>query len=153
MQYGSILLTGPSAPHPVLLDPVGTGLAAKAVVREEEQMSTVPGIPQAEFDTRLRRLQSRMSESDLDVLVVHSDEAEFANVRYLSNFWPIWENAGVIRSLDAASGPCGIAGEFGQREDHNAANVRGLSRSSTGRQQPPSSGGIGRAAPSPQPQC
>jgi hypothetical protein len=34
----------------------------------------------------------------LDVLLVNSNEADFANVRYFSGFWPLFEMAGVAIS-------------------------------------------------------
>ncbi|MBZ0302750.1 MAG: M24 family metallopeptidase [Anaerolineae bacterium] len=37
-----------------------------------------------------------MAETDLDLLLVNSNEADFANVRYFSNYWPVFETAGVL---------------------------------------------------------
>jgi Xaa-Pro aminopeptidase len=53
-------------------------------------------IPDSEFAARLAKVQQRVKAEGLDALVVHSHEADFANVRYLSNYWPIFETAGVI---------------------------------------------------------
>ena len=53
-------------------------------------------IPQEEFVSRIRRLQTEMEKAELDVVLVHSNEADFANVRYLSDYWPIFEQAGVL---------------------------------------------------------
>jgi Xaa-Pro aminopeptidase len=53
-------------------------------------------IPESEFAARLSKVQQRVQAEGLDALVVHSHEADFANVRYLSNYWPIFETAGVI---------------------------------------------------------
>ncbi|MFO7946323.1 MAG: Xaa-Pro peptidase family protein [Armatimonadota bacterium] len=52
-------------------------------------------IPQAEFEQRWRTLQAKMEEEDLDVLIAHGHEADPANVRYLSNYWPLFETGGV----------------------------------------------------------
>ncbi len=56
----------------------------------------VPTIPDEEFAERIRRVQQALREEGLDALLVHSDEADFANVRYLSDYWPIFETAGVL---------------------------------------------------------
>ncbi len=53
-------------------------------------------IPDSEFAARLSKVQQRVQAEGLDALIVHSHEADFANVRYLSNYWPIFETAGVI---------------------------------------------------------
>ena len=53
-------------------------------------------IPDVEFRTRCQRVQDGVRAKGLDVLVVHSNEADFANVRYLSDYWPIFESGGVI---------------------------------------------------------
>jgi len=57
-------------------------------------------IPEQEFKDRIRRLQQEMNLRGLDAIVVHSNEADFANVRYLSDFWPAFESAGVIIPRD-----------------------------------------------------
>ena len=46
--------------------------------------------------SRKRRRWSK--QRGLDVLVVNSNEADYANVRYFSNFWPLFETAGVAIS-------------------------------------------------------
>ncbi|MBC7288641.1 MAG: aminopeptidase P family N-terminal domain-containing protein, partial [Armatimonadetes bacterium] len=52
---------------------------------------TIPTIPAEEFASRIARVQQRLNEEGLDALLVHSDEADFANVRYLSDYWPMFE--------------------------------------------------------------
>ena len=56
----------------------------------------MPVISDEEFALRLERAQEAVRAEGLDALVVHSNEADFANVRYLSNYWPIFETAGVL---------------------------------------------------------
>jgi Xaa-Pro aminopeptidase len=56
----------------------------------------MPSIPDEEYLQRLRRAQALVRERALDVLLVNSNEAEFANVRYFSDYWPIFEIAGVV---------------------------------------------------------
>jgi len=53
-------------------------------------------IPASEFEERQKRAQQRVAEAGLDAVIVHSNEADFANVRYLSDYWPAFESAGVI---------------------------------------------------------
>jgi len=53
-------------------------------------------IPESEFAARVQRVQEEVRARGLDALLVHADEADLANVRYLSNYWPIFETAGVL---------------------------------------------------------
>lgn len=58
-------------------------------------MASRPSIPKAEFAARWATLQAKMAEADLDVLIAHGHEADPANVRYLSDYWPLFETGGV----------------------------------------------------------
>ena len=58
-------------------------------------MARPKAIPQTEFEQRWRTLQAKMKERKLDVLITHGDEADPANVRYLSDYWPLFETGGV----------------------------------------------------------
>jgi len=53
-------------------------------------------IPAEEYKKRLARAQELLAETGLDVLLINSNEADFANVRYFSNYWPIFETAGIV---------------------------------------------------------
>lgn len=55
-------------------------------------------IPEHEYQERIRKAAALAGERGLDVLVVNSNEADYANVRYFSNFWPLFETAGVAIS-------------------------------------------------------
>ena len=57
-------------------------------------------IPSWEFEERIRRVQRELDSRGLDAVVIHSNEADFANVRYLSDFWPAFESAGVVVPRD-----------------------------------------------------
>lgn len=61
-------------------------------------------IPKSEFQKRWAAAQAKMAEMDLDVLIAHGDEADHSNVRYLSDYWPLFETGGVAlgRSGDPA---------------------------------------------------
>jgi hypothetical protein len=58
-------------------------------------ISMVSEIPPWEFEERIRRVQRELGSRGLDAVIVHSNEADFANVRYLSDYWPAFESAGV----------------------------------------------------------
>ena len=53
-------------------------------------------IPESEFQERIGKIQEKLVENNYDAYLVHSNEADHANVRYLSDHWPIFETAGVI---------------------------------------------------------
>ncbi|HOQ68240.1 MAG TPA: Xaa-Pro peptidase family protein [Candidatus Atribacteria bacterium] len=53
-------------------------------------------IPESEFQERIEKIQEKLVENNYDAYLVHSNEADQANVRYLSDHWPIFETAGVI---------------------------------------------------------
>jgi Xaa-Pro aminopeptidase len=53
-------------------------------------------LPDAEFEGRIRAIQQKLIEHEYDAYLVHCNEADQANVRYLSDHWPIFETAGVI---------------------------------------------------------
>ncbi|NJL31210.1 MAG: aminopeptidase P family protein [Phycisphaerales bacterium] len=57
---------------------------------------TMPSIPNQEYAKRIIKAQELIRARGLDVLLVNSNEAEFANVRYFSSYWPIFEIAGVV---------------------------------------------------------
>jgi len=59
-------------------------------------MKTPPRISDREFQQRLARTQKLVRDAGLDAWIAHSNEADFANVRYLSDYWPIFESAGVL---------------------------------------------------------
>ncbi|HEY3397524.1 MAG TPA: M24 family metallopeptidase [Armatimonadota bacterium] len=48
-------------------------------------------IPPAEFRQRLAAIQERLAAENLDGLLVYGDEYRKENLRYVSNYWPIFE--------------------------------------------------------------
>ncbi len=48
-------------------------------------------IPKCEFEERIRRIQAEMAASRLDAILVYGDEYRKENLRYVTNFWPIFE--------------------------------------------------------------
>lgn len=61
-------------------------------------------IPDYEYKERIARAAKLVREKGLDVMVVASTESDYANARYFSGFWPLFERAGVAISAtgDAA---------------------------------------------------
>ncbi len=55
-----------------------------------------PMIPDCDYESRVARLQKEMAAADLDVLITYSSESEAASSRYLADFWPFFDFAGVI---------------------------------------------------------
>ena len=52
-------------------------------------------IPDYEYKERVQRCASILRRENLDVLIVNGNEADYANPRYFSGFWPLFERAGV----------------------------------------------------------
>lgn len=59
-------------------------------------------IPDSDFAHRIARLQAEMAKSNLDVLVTYSSESEPASSRYLADFWPFFDFAGVVVPREGA---------------------------------------------------
>jgi len=53
-------------------------------------------IPDAEYRQRMRRFQHHIRAAGLDAALVHANECDCANVRYLAAYWPAFESAGVF---------------------------------------------------------
>ena len=52
-------------------------------------------IPDHEYKERVQRAAAILQREKLDVLIVNGNEADYANPRYFSGFWPLFERAGV----------------------------------------------------------
>ena len=57
-------------------------------------------IPDWEYKERIARAAKLVREKGLDVMVVSSTESDYANARYFSGFWPLFERAGVAISAN-----------------------------------------------------
>ncbi len=51
----------------------------------------MPTIPREEFQNRIARIQEAMAEKQLDAVMVYGDEYRKEQLRYVSNYWPIFE--------------------------------------------------------------
>jgi Xaa-Pro aminopeptidase len=56
----------------------------------------ITAIPKSEFQERARRVQAELAGRGLDALLTFGNEAEPQFVRYLSDYWPAFESAGVL---------------------------------------------------------
>lgn len=55
-------------------------------------------IPNSEFQERIKKLQALMKKEGYDFILAYGNEAEPQYVRYLSDYWPSFETAGVLVS-------------------------------------------------------
>ena len=65
-------------------------------------------IPTQEYFDRIAKFQANMKKAGLDACLVHGTESDFANVRYLTEYWPTFEQAGVF--VPAAGKPILLIG-------------------------------------------
>ena len=57
-------------------------------------------IPDNEYKERVARAAAILRRKGLDALIVNGNEADYANTRYFSGFWPLFERCGVATSAD-----------------------------------------------------
>ena len=57
-------------------------------------------IPDYEYKERVKKATAMLREKNLDVMLVCSTESDYANARYFSGFWPLFERAGVAISAN-----------------------------------------------------
>lgn len=57
-------------------------------------------IPDCEYKERIAKAAAMLRAKNLDVMVVCSTESDYANARYFSGFWPLFERAGVAISAN-----------------------------------------------------
>jgi len=57
-------------------------------------------IPDYEYKERIAKAAKLVREKGLDVMLVMSTESDYANARYFSGFWPLFERAGVAISAN-----------------------------------------------------
>ena len=55
-------------------------------------------IPDYEYGERIQKAAKLIRERGLDAMLVVSTESDYANARYFSGFWPLFERAGVLIS-------------------------------------------------------
>jgi len=84
-------------------------------------------IPRKEFRERISGIQESLEEHDLDGIMVYGDEYRRENLRYVSNYWPIFERAAcfIPRKGDAILA-CAPEGENYAREMSVWEDVRNV---------------------------
>jgi Xaa-Pro aminopeptidase len=55
-------------------------------------------IPESEYKQRIQNAAAILVREKLDALIVNGNEADYANTRYFSGFWPLFERCGVVIS-------------------------------------------------------
>lgn len=55
-----------------------------------------PVIGKAEFSARIEKIRGKMRERNLDAVLVYGDEYRKENLRYVSNYWPIFERGAML---------------------------------------------------------
>lgn len=53
-------------------------------------------IPDHEYKERAQRAAKIIQREGLDALIVNSNESDYANARYFSGYWPLFERCGVV---------------------------------------------------------
>lgn len=61
-----------------------------------------PRISKQEFQNRILKMRKYMEANDIDAILVYGDEYRKENLRYVSNYWPIFERGAMLlgRTLD-----------------------------------------------------
>ncbi len=53
-------------------------------------------IPKSEFQERIEKIRERMKKEHMDGIFVYGDEYRKENLRYVSNYWPIFERGAML---------------------------------------------------------
>jgi len=62
-------------------------------------LSRLLRLPQQEYRTRINKLREEMSRDGTDIFVIYGDEYRRENLRYVSNYWPIFERGMLFVNL------------------------------------------------------
>ena len=63
-------------------------------------MSSARKLPQQEYRVRIQKLREAMSRDGTDIFIIYGDEYRRENLRYVSNYWPIFERGMLVVGLD-----------------------------------------------------
>ena len=58
-------------------------------------------ISKQEFGQRIQRIKEKMASENLDAIFVYGDEYRKENLRYVSNYWPIFERGALLMGINA----------------------------------------------------
>jgi Xaa-Pro aminopeptidase len=76
-------------------------------------------IPKSEFEERVEKIREVMDKENIDIFLVYGDEYRRENLRYLSDYWPIFERAMVAFGKKGA--PVLLVGPEGERYANEAS--------------------------------
>ena len=57
-------------------------------------------LPKSEFQDRIKKIRNKMVEENTDIFLIYGDEYRRENLRYVSNYWPIFERGMLVVSLE-----------------------------------------------------
>ena len=83
-------------------------------------------IPDKEYGERIRKFQANIRKAGLDAALVQSNEADFANVRYLSEYWPTFETGGVFVPAEGKGKPVLIIGPESYTYARGRSKIRSI---------------------------
>lgn len=83
-------------------------------------------IPDREYVERIRKFQANIRKAGLDAALVHGNEADFANVRYLSEYWPTFEAGGVF--VPASGKPILLIGPESETYARGRSKIRQIEK-------------------------
>lgn len=90
-------------------------------------------LPKIEFENRIIEIRRKMVKENVEVFIIYGDEYRRENLRYVSNYWPIFERGMLIVGLDSdpillVSPEClHIAGEMSVWSDIRVVREVGMS--------------------------
>ena len=58
-------------------------------------------IPKSEFEERIEKIREYMYNENVDAVFVYGDEYRKENLRYVSNYWPIFERGALLLGRNA----------------------------------------------------
>ena len=59
------------------------------------------GLPPEEFHSRVKKLREIMDEEKVDIFLIYGDEYRRENLRYVSNYWPIFERGMLAVAIES----------------------------------------------------
>lgn len=57
-----------------------------------------PTIEHCEFESRIQKIREKMEKNKIDIVLIYGDEYRKENLRYVSNYWPLFERAALVVS-------------------------------------------------------
>lgn len=70
-------------------------------------------ISRQEFENRIAKIRAHLEKQNIDAILVYGDEYRKENLRYVSNYWPIFERGAML--LGKNSGPVVLCAPEGQK--------------------------------------